>query len=159
MSFSPIAKTFGIMYNTSMEPTQIVLDTNIVVTALRSKRGASFKLISLIDKAPFEINLSVPLVFQYEEVLQRQRLSLHITQDGIADFLDYLCSIANLHEIYFLWRPYLPDPQDDMLLDLAVKAGCKYIVTYNKRDLRGAEMFGIEVVTAKEFLERIGALS
>ena len=147
------------MYNTSMEPTQIVLDTNIVVTALRSKRGASFKLISLIDKAPFKINLSVPLVFQYEEVLRRQRHSLHITQDGIADFLDYLCSIANLHEIYFLWRPYLPDPQDDMLLDLAVKAGCKYIVTYNKRDFRGAEMFGIEVVTAKEFLERIGALS
>lgn len=147
------------MYNTSMEPTQIVLDTNIVVTALRSKRGASFKLISLIDKAPFETNLSVPLVFQYEEVLRRQRHSLHITQDGIADFLDYLCSVANLHEIYFLWRPYLPDPQDDMLLDLAVKAGCKYIVTYNKRDFRGAEMFGIEVVTAKEFLERIGALS
>ena len=150
---------FGIMYNTIMEPTQIVLDTNIVVTALRSKRGASFKLISLIDKAPFEINLSVPLVFQYEEVLRRQRYSLHITQDGIADFLDYLCLVANLHEIYFLWRPYLPDPQDDMLLDLAVKAGCKYIVTYNKRDFRGAEMFGIEVVTAKEFLERIGALS
>ena len=147
------------MYNTIMEPTQIVLDTNIVVTALRSKRGASFKLISLIDKAPFEINLSVPLVFQYEEVLRRQRHRLHITQDGIADFLDYLCSIANLHEIYFLWRPYLPDPQDDMLLDLAVKAGCKYIVTYNKRDFRGAEMFGIEVVTTKEFLERIGVLS
>lgn len=150
---------FGIMYNTNMKPTQIVLDTNVLVTALRSKRGASFKLISLIDKAPFEINLSVSLVFQYEEVLRRQRRSLHITQDSIADFLDYLCSVANLHEIYFLWRPYLPDPQDDMLLDLAVKAGCKYIVTYNKRDFRGAEMFGIDVITAKEFLERIGALS
>jgi putative PIN family toxin of toxin-antitoxin system len=138
---------------------QVVLDTNILVTALRSKRGASFKLISLIEKGPFEINLSVSLVFQYEEILRRQRSSLHVSQDDIADFLDYLCSIANLHEIYFLWRPYLPDPQDDMLLDLAVKAGCKYIVTYNKRDFRGAEMFGIEVVTAKEFLERIGALS
>ena len=66
--------------------------------------------------------------------------------------------MANLHEIYFLWRPYLPDPQDDMVLELAVNAGCKYIVTYNKRDFRGAETFGIEVVTAKEFLEKIGVL-
>lgn len=138
---------------------QVVLDTNILVTALRSKRGASFKLISLIDKGLFEVNLSVSLVFQYEEILQRQRRSLHVTQDDIADFLDYLCSVANLHEIYFLWRPYLPDPQDDMILELAVNAGCKYIVTYNKRDFRGMETFGIEVVTAKEFLAKIGALS
>ena len=138
---------------------QVVLDTNILVTALRSKRGASFKLISLIDKGLFKVNLSVSLVFQYEEILRRQRRSLHVTQDDSADFLDYLCSVANLHEIYFLWRPYLPDPQDDMILELAVSAGCKYIVTYNKRDFRGVETFGIEVVTAKEFLERIGVLS
>ena len=138
---------------------QIVLDTNILVSALRSKRGASFKLVSLIDQGPFEINLSVPLVLQYEEILRRQRRSLHVTQDYVAYFLDYLCSVANLHEIYFLWRPYLPDPQDDMILELAINAGCKYIVTYNKRDFRGAETFGIEVVTAKEFLEKIGALS
>ena len=141
-----------------MRPAQVVLDTNILVTALRSKRGASFKLISLIDKGPFKVNLSVSLVFQYEEILRRQRRSLHVNQDDIADFLDYLCSVANLHEIYFLWRPYLPDPQDDMILELAVNAGCKYIVTYNKRDFRGVETFGIEVVTAKEFLEKIGAL-
>ena len=51
--------------------------------------------------------------------------------------LDTLCSVANLHEIYFLWRPYLPDPQDDMLLELAVSASCRYIVPYNKRDFRG----------------------
>ena len=141
-----------------MKLSQVVLDTNILVTALRSKRGASFKLISLIDKGPFKVNLSVSLVFQYEEILRRQRRSLHVTQDDIADFLDYLCSVANLHEIYFLWRPHLPDPQDDMILELAVNAGCKYIVTYNKRDFRGTETFGIGVVTAKEFLEKIGAL-
>ena len=149
----------GIRYNTKMGLSQIVLDTNILVSALRSKRGASFKLVSFIGQGLFGINLSVPLVLQYEEILRRQRLSLHVTQDYVADFLDYLCSVANLHEIYFLWRPYLPDPQDDMILELAVNAGCKYIVTYNKRDFQGAETFGIEVVTAKEFLERIGALS
>lgn len=142
-----------------MEPTQIVLDTDILVAALRSKRGASFKLVSLIGRGSFEISLSVPLVLQYEEVLRRQRRSLHVTQNRIAAFLDYLCSVAKLHEIHFLWRPYLSDPQDDMLLELAVNAGCEYIVTYNKRHFRSVEKLGIEVLTAREFLERIGALS
>ena len=145
-------------YNTTMCLAQIVLDTNILVSALRSKRGASFRLISLIGKGSFEINLSVSVVLEYEEALRKQGKGLQITQDGIADFLDYLCSVANLHEIHFLWRPCLPDPRDDMLLELAVSAGCKYIVTYNKRDFRGVEEFGIEAVTAKEFLERSGAL-
>ena len=145
-------------YNTTMEPAPIVLDTNILVAALRSRRGASFRLISLIDKGSFEVNLSVPIVLEYEEALRKQGKGLQVTQDGIADFLDYLCSVANLHEIHFLWRPCLPDPRDDMFLELAVRAGCKYIVTYNKRDFRGVERFGIEAVTAKEFLERTGAL-
>ena len=142
-----------------MKLSQIVFDTNILVAALRSKRGASFRLISLIGTGPFEINLSVPLLFQYEEVLRRQRRHLHLTQTALAGFLDYLCSVANLHEIYFLWRPYLLDPQDDMVLELAAKGGCEYIVTYNKRDFHGVEAFGIEVATAKEYLEKIGALS
>lgn len=142
-----------------MMPIQLVLDTNILVTALRSQRGASFRLISLISSGPFEINLSVPLVFQYEEVLRRQRNTLWFSQPDIAAFLDYLCAVANLHEIHFLWRPYLPDPQDDMVLDLAANAGCKYIVTYNKRHFRDLEAFGIEVVTSRELLEKIGALS
>ena len=141
-----------------MEPPQIVLDTNILVSALRSRRGASFRLISLIDKGSFEVNLSVPVVLEYEEAFRKQAKSLQVTQNGIADFLDYLCSAANLHEIHFLWRPCLPDPRDDMFLELAVRAGCKYIVTYNKRDFKDVERFGIEAVTAKEFLERTGTL-
>ena len=51
------------------------------------------------------------------------------------------------------------DPNDDMVLELAVAAGCNYIVTYNLRDFQGAEQFGIRVVTAKEFLQDIGELS
>jgi len=141
-----------------MDPLQIVLDTNVLVSSLRSQRGASFKLISMLGIEKFEINLSVPLALQYEEVLRRQRRSLRLTQAAISDLLDYLCTVANLHEINFLWRPFLPDPEDDMVLDLAANAGCGYIVTYNKRDFQGAEAFGIQVVTPKEFLETIGEL-
>jgi predicted nucleic acid-binding protein len=75
-----------------------------------------------------------------------------VDSDQIEKFLDYLCVAGNWHEVYFLWRPILNDPEDDMLLELAVKANCRYIVTYNKRDFRGVDRFGIQLVTAKEFL-------
>ena len=61
-------------------------------------------------------------------------------------------------EVFFLWRPFLPDPKDDMVLELAVAAGCDAIVSYNKRDLAGAERFGVRLCTPKEFLTEIGAL-
>ncbi len=138
-----------------MSPPQIVLDTNVLVAGLRSTKGASYKLLSLIDSGVFEINLSVPLVVEHEDVLMRLQPDLGMSKTDIADFLDYLCTKATLHEIYFLWRPFLSDPRDEMVLELAVKARCSYIVTYNKRDFRGAETFGLEVVTSKEFLDQI----
>ena len=144
-------------YHTSMKP-QIVLDTNVLVAALRSRRGAAFHLVSLLPAAPFEINLSVPLVFEYEEVLPQHRHVMGLTLTDIADFLDFLCAIAHLHEIFFLWRPTLTDPKDEMLLELAVKARCQYIVTYNTRNFRGADQFGIAIVTPKALLETIGVL-
>ncbi len=141
-----------------MQPPQIVLDTNVLVSGLRSARGASYLLLSLIGSEEFEVNLSVPLVMEYEEVLMRERSALGLTRSDIADFLDYICQMSNLHEVYFLWRPYLRDPKDEMVLELAVAAGCRRIVTYNKRDFQGVEAFGIEAVTAREFLQSIGAL-
>jgi putative PIN family toxin of toxin-antitoxin system len=143
-------------YHTSMKP-QIVLDTNVLVAALRSRRGAAFHLVSLLPAAPFEINLSVPLVFEYE-VLPQHRHVIGLTLTDIADFLDFLCAIAHLHEIFFLWRPTLTDPKDEMLLELAVKARCQYIVIYNTRNFRGADQFGIAIVTPKALLETIGVL-
>jgi putative PIN family toxin of toxin-antitoxin system len=141
-----------------MLPLQVVLDTNVLLTGLRSTRGASFKLLSLLESGKFDIHLSVPLVVEYEEVLERERESLDLTHTDVADFLDYICQVAHLHEVYFLWRPFLPDPKDEMILDLAVKARCEHIVSYNKRDFPGVERFGIEVVTSKEFLQKIGEL-
>ena len=76
----------------------------------------------------------------------------------VEDVLDYLCSIAAHHEIYYLWRPFLRDPKDDMVLELAVAAGCQTIVSYNAQDFRGSERFGMLVVSAKELLVRLGVL-
>lgn len=84
--------------------------------------------------------------------------ALGLSPDDIDDVLDYLCSIGGLQEIYYLCRPALRDPKDDMVLELAIAAGCDTIVTYNTRDFRRSNEFGIRIETAKEFLRRIGEL-
>ena len=141
-----------------MDLLQIVLDTNVIYAALRSKRGASYRLLSLLDSDKFEVNLSVPLVIEYEDVLKRKQDSLTFSEARIDQFLDYLCMVGNWHEVFFLWRPILKDPEDDMILELAVRANCQYIVTYNKQDFQGVEKFGIQLATAKEFLQNIKEL-
>jgi putative PIN family toxin of toxin-antitoxin system len=141
-----------------MKPAQIVIDTNVVLAAQRSTRGASAKLMSLIGAGLFEIHVSVPLVLEYEEVLLRQRTALGLTHEDVTHLVDALCALAHHQEIHFLWRPYLRDAGDELVLELAVAAGCDYIVTYNKSDFGGTERFGIDVINPKTLLERIGEL-
>jgi putative PIN family toxin of toxin-antitoxin system len=138
-----------------MKTPDIVIDTNVIVAALRSKRGASNKLLSLVGAKKFEIHDSVPLVLEYEDVLQRQRAELGFSQEDIADFIDSLCSMAHHHKIYFLWRPTLSDVNDELILELAVTAGCEFIVTHNVSDFKGVDRFGIQAITPKEFLQII----
>ena len=102
---------------------QIVIDTNVLVAGLRSKRGRAFELLSLVGTGAFDIHLSVPLVLEYEEVLLREQVRLAISESAVQTVINYHCAAATHHEIFFLWRPYLPDAEDDMLLELAVKAG------------------------------------
>lgn len=137
---------------------QIVIDTNVFVSAFRSKRGASYKLLSLIDSAKFEINISVPLILEYEDVAKRQSRQLGLTYTDIDDILNYLCLRSNHWKIFFLWCPYLKDPKDDMVLELAVEARCQYIITYNRKDFEGIEKFGIAVKSPKEILQEIGEI-
>lgn len=142
-----------------MKVYQIVLDTNVLYAALRSRRGASYKLLSLIDAGKFEINLSVPLVIEYEDVLKKNEHKLTLSLFQIEQLLDYLCAVGNLHEVHFLWRPIIGDPEDDMVLELAVKSQCDYIITYNKKDFAGIDRFKIGIADAKEFLKMIGEMS
>ncbi|MCM0592574.1 MAG: putative toxin-antitoxin system toxin component, PIN family [Gloeotrichia echinulata IR180] len=137
---------------------QVVFDTNVIVSGLRSKRGSAFRLLTLVGTGQFDINLSVPLVLEYQEVLSRELSNLYVTATDIEQLIEFHCSVAKRHRIFFLWRPYLPDPKDDMVLELAVKAGCDSVVTYNTRDFVGIERFGIRTVTPAEFLQSIGAL-
>jgi putative PIN family toxin of toxin-antitoxin system len=141
-----------------MERPDVVIDTSALVPALRSKRGAAHQLLRLIDSSKFDIHLSVPLFLEYVEVCKRLIRETALNEDDIDAVLDYVCRMAHHQPIYYLWRPFLRDPKDDMVLELAVAAGCDYIVTYNVRDFHGAEQFGIRVVTPKHFLQEIGEL-
>jgi predicted nucleic acid-binding protein len=112
-----------------------------------------------VGTGAFDIHLSVPLVLEYREVLSRELSHLYVDATDIEDFIEFHGSVATRHRIFFLWRPYLPDPKDDMVLELAVKARCDSVVTYNIRDFAGIEQFfGIKAITPAKFLRDIGVL-
>jgi putative PIN family toxin of toxin-antitoxin system len=135
---------------------RIVLDTNVLVSALRSRRGASHKLLLLIDSAKFATVLSVAVFLEYEEAVKRMAGQITLSDVEVDDILDYVCEQAEHVTVSYTWRPMLSDPDDDMLLELAVAGHCDYIVTYNRRDFKGADAFGIQLRTPKELLQEIG---
>ena len=137
----------------------IVIDTCVLISALRSRNGASFKLLSLIDSKKFTFCLSVPLVLEYESVAKRMSRSLGLTQPDIEDIIDYLCTLGKHRQVHYLWRPSLKDPGDDFVLELAVESECKYIVTHNIKDFKDLKKFKVRAVTPQEFLREIGEIS
>jgi len=131
-----------------MKP-DIVLDTNVLITALRSSKGTSFRLLSMVEEDRFQLHASTTLVAEYEAVLKRGLLALSDSQ--IDDVVDYLSAKSVHHKIYYLWRPVLKDPGDDFVLELAVKAQAR-IVTWNVADFKRAQPLGVLVQTPGEFL-------
>jgi len=141
-----------------MRPINIVLDTNVLVSALLSKQGASYKLLSLIDNGDFILNISVPLFLEYEAVTFREVLNLPLDKSDIEDILNYIAQVSSKREIFYLWRPYLKDPKDDLVLEVAVESRSEIIVAYNKKDFAGIDKFGIKALIAKDFLNKRGLL-
>jgi putative PIN family toxin of toxin-antitoxin system len=139
-----------------MKQLRVILDTNVLVSGLRSRKGASFRLLSLLDSGRFSISVSVPLVVEYEKALMDHRVRDQLSREEIGKFLDYVCTIADKREIHFLWRPCLRDAKDDMVLEIGVAAHSDVIVTFNVRDFDGAEQFGIRILTPGEFLKTLG---
>jgi putative PIN family toxin of toxin-antitoxin system len=135
---------------------RIVIDTSVIIAGLRSALGASYQILQRLGRVEFIVSISVPLILEYESVAKRQARELGLTFEDIDDVLDYVCSIAEPREIFYLWRPFLSDPRDDLVLELAVEANANFIVTHNLRDFAGVEHFGVEALSPGEFLRYLG---
>lgn len=135
---------------------RVVFDASVLVAAARSRRGASYALVNSIPAPEFQSCLSVALYTEWQEVLTRsENLLPGITPEDALRYLRYLASQSHLQEIHFLWRPFLRDADDDMVLELAFAAGCRHIVTHNVKDFRGSEQLGVTALSAREFLNLI----
>src|SRR6185437_17090729 len=136
---------YGIIYNTKMKnKLKVVIDTNVILSALRSLNGASNKLLTLLGTERFIPCISIGLILEYEDVLSRKIHNISKTQ--IKEFLDCICLVSEHTKVHFLWRPTLKDPSDDMLLELAVAARASYIITYNIVDFKEVNKFNIKVI-------------
>jgi putative PIN family toxin of toxin-antitoxin system len=136
---------------------QVVLDTNVLVAALLSNRGASHRLLRVVGDPRWRVNLSVRLVLEYEQTLKRICTSRALSDADIDQVLQFLCGSSNLRPIFFLLRPLLPDPKDDFVLELAVESRADFVITFNNaKDFVGAERFGVRVISPREFLAIIG---
>jgi predicted nucleic acid-binding protein len=132
---------------------QIVIDTSVLVAAARSNTGASFELLRLFAAGDtrWQWNISTALLLEYE-VLKREQHRQGRPMVVIDRFLDDLAARANRHAIFYLIRPFLADPDDELILELASASASSYIVTHNRDDFRDAGRFGLDVLTPGEFL-------
>jgi predicted nucleic acid-binding protein len=135
-----------------MKP-RAVIDSNVIVAARNSRTGASHCLIEkYFQKADsWDWLISTAILLEYEEQLAR----LHVPRNDIDAFLDDLASSAVQVRIPFRLRPFLHDPDDDFVAELAIAAGAAVIVTFNTRNFRLARLFGIEIASPAEFLYRL----
>ncbi|MBF1248051.1 MAG: putative toxin-antitoxin system toxin component, PIN family [Lautropia mirabilis] len=135
---------------------RVVLDTSVLVSAMRSQRGASYRLIRSLPSPQFQPVLSISLYTEWQSVLTRpEHLPHGVSTEQMLSFLRYLASLAHPQDIYYLWRPFLRDPNDDMVLECAIASGSRYIITHNVRDFQRAQLLGPQPLTPADFLNHL----
>lgn len=133
---------------------RLVLDTSVLVAALRSRLGASNKVLRKVARRETVLLLSPALLLEYEEVLKRpeHRLVHGLTEESVDALVSELAALAEPVEMYFSWRPLSADPGDEMVLETAVNGAAEVLITLNVRDFSAAERFKIRVMRPGEFL-------
>jgi putative PIN family toxin of toxin-antitoxin system len=135
-----------------------VLDTNVVVAAMRSPTGASAALLTAARRSELTMLANVALALEYEATCQlaEHRLAAGLDLDQVGTFIDAVLAMVEPVETHFLWRPQLRDPADEFVLEAAVNGQAAAIVTFNRRDFGVApSRFGIDVLTPAEAIRRI----
>ena len=130
-----------------------ILDTSVLVAGLRSNLGASFQVIRAVRAGKIQIAISVGLVLEYESVLLRPGLIPGFATHEIHRILDAFCLMAEHQKVFFAWRPFLTDPNDDLVLELAVAASAPYIITHNISDFANSDTMGVRAITPASALK------
>jgi len=134
-----------------------VLDSSVVVAAVRSQNGASNRLLALVGEGRFKMLASPPLFLEYEDVLLRpSQMAAHTwPAEKVDRLLRAIAQLLEPVEIRFQWRPQLVDPADEIVLETAVNGRADALVTHNRRHFLPVErVFGIPVLTPGELLRR-----
>jgi putative PIN family toxin of toxin-antitoxin system len=139
-----------------MEIKRVVIDTNILYAGLYSSSGASYQILRLVRSGQVTPCISVTLAMEYEAVLSSRLDQLDLTKEQLSGFLGYFVALAERVKVFYLWRPGLRDPGDDMVLETAVAARADFLVTHNIKDFTGSDRFGIRVVTPGWFIHNFG---
>ena len=130
-----------------------ILDTNVVLSALRSRNGASFEIMKRFELGEFTLMLSNTVLAEYEEILKRELVPLGFSHVWIEQFLDELCFEAQSFKPSASWKPALPDPDDEPLAQLAMESKIDYLVTHNVRHFPADRLPAVRVVDPKTFLD------
>lgn len=138
-----------------MKNIQVIIDTNVLYAGLYSSTGASFQILKAAEEGKIQLVISISLLFEYEDVLKRNKEKLQFTDNEIDIILDNICSLSKFQKIYFLWRPYLKDAGDDHIIEVAIASQTQTIVTHNIKDFVGVEKLGVRAITPKQLLEEI----
>jgi len=141
---------------------KIVIDTNVLLSALFSNKGKSYKLIELLAikaKDGVRMNvISVPLALEFEEVLLRPKNREkydYFSHEEIRLIISDIVSVSYRTKLHFLWRPFLKDSFDDKVLETAVNGQAQAIITYNTKDFAGVKKyFDIEILTPAELFDK-----
>jgi len=135
-----------------------VLDTSVIVAALRSHSGASHALLEQVARQTVRPLVSTALFLEYEDVLKRaeNRLATGMSEEDVDGFLSALASAAEPVEVNFRWRPQLSDPKDELVLEAAVNGEADALVTHNVREFESAaRLFGLRVLLPRQVLKEL----
>ncbi|HIJ38467.1 MAG TPA: putative toxin-antitoxin system toxin component, PIN family [Rhodospirillaceae bacterium] len=137
---------------------KLVLDTDVIVAAMRSPKGASAALLLAADAGEVELLATVPLYIEYEAVCTRAEhiLASGVTLEEVEQFLDGLADLISPVEPWFLWRPQLRDTGDELVLEAAINGRADSLVTFNRADYRpAATSFGMPILLPREALQAL----